>query len=133
MLFDIPIIQAAMRHKNLTFDLLSLEFGQRVFGLSDLAMEKLWGPDRDIETSVAPITMHRIKSAMQGEGLLKMNVRALGYIAEGLNTVDNEKGGMRVENLYLWLRDFMTFATSEGIWGEGNPVRGRGDLVEALW
>ncbi|KAK4446199.1 cytochrome P450 [Podospora aff. communis PSN243] len=131
ILFDIPLIQSALRHKNLTFDLLSLEFAQRVFGLSDRAMDKLWGPERDIETSVAPITMHRIKSAMQGENLLRMNVRALGFIAEGLNEVGKE--GKKVGGLYGWLRDFMTLATSEGIYGSDNPIRGRMDLVEALW
>ncbi|KAK0610847.1 cytochrome P450 [Immersiella caudata] len=134
MLFDIPLIQSALRHKNLTFDLLSLEFGQRVFGLSDRAMEKLWGPDHDIETSVAPVTMHRIKSAMQGENLLRMNVKALEFIAGGLNEIAPGEGeGKRVGRLFGWLRDFMTMATAEGIFGGENPMRGRMDLVEALW
>jgi hypothetical protein len=108
-----------------------LEFGQRVFGLSDLAMEKLWGPDRDVETSVAPITMHRIKAAMQGQNLLRMNVKALAYIAETLNGIEGE--GMRVSNLYTWLRDFMTMATAEGIFGSQNPVMEDPSLIDALW
>ena len=135
ILYDIPLVQSALRHKNLTFDLLSLEFAQRVFGLSDLAMEKLWGPDHEIESSVAPLTMQRIKAAMQGQNLLRMNVKALGYVAGVLNGIgkEGEEGGLRVGNLYLWLRDFMTMATAEGIYGGDNPVREDPSLIDALW
>ncbi|KAK0648019.1 cytochrome P450 [Cercophora newfieldiana] len=132
MLFDIPLIQSAIRHKNFTFDILSMEFAQRVFGLSDLAMEKVWGPDHDVETSVAPLAMSRIKSAMQGEHLYRMNVKALGYIAKNLNEEVGEEG-WKVGSLYGWLRDFMTMATAEGVYGRENPIRGRQDLVDALW
>jgi len=125
------MISSAIRHKNLTFDILSMEFAQRVFGLSDLAMEKLWGPDHDIETSAAGITMHRIKGAMQGQNLYRMNVAALSYIADELNDVGPD--GLRIPNLYRWLKDFMTMATSEGVYGSDNPVRSDPSLIDALW
>lgn len=131
MLWDVALIQSAMRHKNLTFDVLSMEFAQRVFGLSDLAMTKLWGPDHEIESSVAPVAMHRIKGAMQGQHLFRMNARALAYVADELNGLGPE--GLRIPSLYRWLRDFMTMATSEGIYGSQNPVREDPSLIEALW
>ncbi|KAK1833408.1 cytochrome P450 [Podospora conica] len=131
VLWDVPLIQSALRHKNLTFDVLSMEFAQRVFGLSDLAMEKLWGPEHEIETSVAPIAMHRIKGAMQSQHLFRMNTRALNYVADELNALGPE--GLRIPNLYRWLRDFMTMATSDGIYGSQNPVREDPSLIDALW
>lgn len=131
VLWDTPMIHSAMRHKNLTFDVLSMEFAQRVFGLSDLTMEKLWGPDHNIETSAAGVTMHRIKGAMQGQHLYRMNARALNYVADELNGMDSD--GLKIQSLYEWLRSFMTIATSEGIYGKDNPVRQDPSLVDALW
>ncbi|KAH6856479.1 cytochrome P450 [Chaetomium sp. MPI-CAGE-AT-0009] len=131
VLWDTPMIQSAMRHKNLTFDVLGMEFAQRVFGLSDLAMSKLWGPDRDIETSAAGVTMQRIKGAMQGQHLYRMNVTALDYIANDLNKMDSD--GLKIQNLYQWLQYFMTVATSEGLYGKNNPIRQDPSLIDALW
>ncbi|KAK3319118.1 cytochrome P450 [Apodospora peruviana] len=132
VLFDRTMIQSAIRHKNLTFDVLGMEFAQRVFGLSDLAMEKLWGPDHDIETSAAGVTMQRIKTAMTGQSLFRMNAAALNYIAEHLNSEVGE-AGLKVPNLYRWLRDFMTMATAEGLYGSDNPIQKQPDLIDALW
>lgn len=75
--------------------------------------------------------MHRIKAAMQGDNLFNMNAKALGYIAGKLNEIDND--GERVGNLYTWLRDFMTMATAEGIYGRENPLKKDPGLVDALW
>jgi len=133
VLFDRGLITSAIRHRNLTFDIVSMEFAQRVFGLSSPTMEKLWGPDHDIEKSAAGVTMQRIKGAMQGQNLYRMNATALNYVAERLNVTG--KDGLRVENLYRWLRDFMTMATAEGLYGSGNPLRGNSEseVIEALW
>jgi hypothetical protein len=131
VLWDAHLIHAAMRHKNLTFDVLSLEFAQRVFGLSSKAMKALWGPDGELATSAAPHTMHLVKGAMQGQHLYRMNVSALNFIADELNNMG--KDGLEIPNLYRWLRRFMTLATSEGIYGKDNPVRQDESLVDALW
>jgi hypothetical protein len=131
VIWDAKMIQSAMRHKDLTFDILSLEFAQRVFGISDLGMEKFWGPDHDVETSIVPQVMHAIKGAMQGQSLYRMNVKALKYIAVRLNSIGEE--GWKMPNLYLGLRDFMTMATSEGLYGSDNPVRKDPSLIDAIW
>lgn len=131
VLFDRALITAAMRHKNLTFEVLSLEFAQRVFGISDQTVKKLWVPDHGIEKSAVGITMHRVKAAMQGQNLYRMNTTALSYVAERLNEAGQD--GLRIPNLYQWLRKFMTMATSEGIYGSHNPLRKDPSLVDALW
>ncbi|KAK4181985.1 cytochrome P450, partial [Podospora australis] len=134
-LWDLSMIHSAMRNKNLTFDVLSMEFAQRVFGLSNHGMEKLWGgPEHDIEKSAAVPTMRAIKPAMQGANLLRMNMAALRYVSEILNSDDFAGQGLQVENLYKWLRHFMTMATAFGIYGEGNPIKqDEKGLVDALW
>lgn len=131
VLWDAPLINAALRHKNLTFDILSMEFAQRVFGLSDTAMKVVWGPDGDIATSIAPRTLHLMKGAMQGQHLYRMNASALKYISDELNGMS--KDGLQIPNLYRWLRRFMTLATSEGIYGNDNPIRHDESLIDALW
>ncbi len=94
-------------------------------------MKSLWGPDGEVETSASPRTMHLIKGAMQGQSLYRMNVAALTYIAGQLHDIGDD--GLRIPNLYRWLRHFMTWATSEALYGKENPVRKDPSLIEALW
>jgi hypothetical protein len=104
------LIHAAMRHKNLTFDELSLQFAQRVFGLSNDAMVRLRGTGT-MEESIATKTMVAMKNSMMGQHLYRMNVRALTHVASRLNEIDEK--GLDVPDLYSWLRSLMTMATAE--------------------
>ena len=132
VLWDVNLIHTAMRSKTLTFDSLGLDFSQHVFGVSNEGMDTLYGgPEHDVEKSIMQPLMHGIKSAMQGEHLAHMSNTALKYIAGQLNAVNDH--GWRMSNLYLGLRDFMTMATTEGIWAEENPVRKDPSLIDAIW
>ncbi|KAB5518657.1 cytochrome P450 [Coniochaeta sp. 2T2.1] len=132
VLSDVHLIHTAMRLKTLTFDSLGLDFSQHVFGVSNYDMDLLYGgPEHDVEKSIMQPLMHSIKSAMQGEHLARMSNTALRYVAGQLNAMDDH--GWRMSNLYLGLRDFMTMATAEGLWGEGNPVRKDASLIDAIW
>ncbi len=122
------LIQAALRSKTLRFDPFIVEFTQPFLGLSDEAFRPGLGP-RERE-SLLPARMTGLHQAMQPEHLHRMNAAALNYIAESLNAVD---APIQIPNLYLWLRDLMTFATTEALYGSENPLRGRKDLVEDLW
>jgi hypothetical protein len=124
------LIQSALRNRNLTFDVFGIEFAQRVFDLDDDAMKIIRGPG-SVEESSSHEVMMAIKPAMNGQNLYRMNVRALSYVAGRLDATAAD--GLRVDNLYLWLRGLMTMATAEALYGSHNPLRNDESLIEALW
>ncbi|KXJ87529.1 cytochrome P450, partial [Microdochium bolleyi] len=75
--------------------------------------------------------MAAIKPAMMGQNLFRMNVRALDHVADKLNELGS--GTLRVENVYDWLRELMTMATAEGLYGHQNPLRDQPELAHHLW
>lgn len=124
------LVQAAMRNKNMTFDVFGIEFAQRVMGITDEAAAIIKGPG-GVEESLAPETMAAIKVAMTGQNLYRMNVSALTFIATRLNTFGPT---VDVPNLYRWLRELMTMATAEALYGpSNNPLREDPSLIDALW
>lgn len=111
VLWSPHLVQQAQRHKNLTFDELAFTFAGRVFGLSEDDVDLLRGEPGNEEHGPAALTMASMKPAMMGQNLLEMNVRALDYAADELNAVGGE--GLKVDNIYMWLRELMTMATAE--------------------
>ena len=73
-----------------------------------------------------------IHPAMTGEHIHRMNANALNYIAKDINGI---KKGSKMEhgNVWLWLRDVVTMATSEALYGPENPLRKDPSLLEDLW
>ena len=109
----------------------SVSFAQRVFGLSDDAMSVLRGEDGTLNRSSTHDVLHAMKPAMMGPNLYRMNVRALSNVSTLLNGIGPE--GLHVSNVYLWLRDVMTMATMEGLYGKANPMRQDPTLIDSLW
>ncbi len=124
------VVQSALRSKHMTFDVFSLEFAQRVFGLSDDTMKILWGNGK-IEETVVPEIMHSIKAAMMNQHLFRMNVRALTYVAERINAIDER--GLDIDDLYPWLRHLMGMATAEALYGHENPTRKDPSILDSTW
>ncbi|KAK0705324.1 cytochrome P450 [Lasiosphaeris hirsuta] len=119
------IMASAMRSKNLTFEPFELEFGQAVAGVTHA------------EFQVIPGLLHpfvkSMSAAMVGDHLHRMNASALQYIGAQLNAIDAGRP-LEVENLYLWVRDLVTMATTEALYGEHNPWReGRGIEKQDIW
>ncbi|KAJ1323902.1 cholesterol 7alpha-monooxygenase [Microdochium nivale] len=128
------LIQQAMRHKNLTFDELGFGFAQRVFGPTQEAIDLLRGDpttDSGDENSPSAKSMAATKPAMMGQNLFRMNLRALNHVADKLNELGGE--ALEVDNVYMWLRDLMTMATAEGLYGQQNPFRDQPGLTHHLW
>ncbi|KAH7014196.1 cytochrome P450 [Microdochium trichocladiopsis] len=130
-LWSPTLVQQALRHKNLTFDELSISFAARMFGATkestDILRSHVGSEDHNLTEQV----MAAIKPAMMGQNLLRMNLSALNYVADQLNAVGD--GELNVDNVYMWLRELMTMATAEGLYGHQNPLREQPELSHHLW
>ncbi|KAH8658365.1 cytochrome P450 [Xylariales sp. PMI_506] len=125
------LIHSAMRHKNLTFDETSLQFAQRIFGLSNDAMSRIRGSVDHTASSMSGDIMAGMKTTLMGQPLYRMNVTALKYVASILNSVN--QNGFEIPDVYLWLRKVMTLATAEGLYGAKSPLRDDPSLLDNLW
>ncbi|KAL9564974.1 hypothetical protein ACKAV7_010888 [Fusarium commune] len=106
------LVQSALRNKNLTFDVFGIEFAENVFGLNKETMSIIRGTG-SIEESLVSKMM------------------ALEYIGSCINSIGRE--GLNVPNVYRWLRELMTHATAEAIYGVGNLFKKDLALVDVLW
>jgi hypothetical protein len=120
------LMQAALKSKELSFTPFVQQFAGRVLGV----------PKKDqhgiLENEQFFVDFFQaIHVAMMPKHLHQMNAFALSYMADRLNAI--ESTATHIENLYLWLREVVTQATTEALYGRRNPLRGRQDLVDAAW
>jgi hypothetical protein len=118
------LIAAAMRNRNLSFDPFSLEFAEASMGMTKRHIEIFAAPGKMDEVN------HIIHSSLTGENVLRMNVKALGDIADVLNAINPGKG-LRVPDVFDWLRELMSMATMTALFGKNNPFT-RED-VQNIW
>jgi hypothetical protein len=118
------LAQSAFRNKDLSYEPFELEFAQRVLGLSN----ELMAPVR------VPGVMGRFHRAVHGalaaEHLHKMNATMLNEVGTYMNGL---AGTFEVDSLYLWIRNTITMATSDMLFGSHNPVKQDPTLVDSLW
>lgn len=126
VIFDPAIVQSAYRKKTLSFEPFAAEFAQRELLLSDRVQDKLKN------TNLVPDFFAAIHPAMTGDHLHRMNANALNYISKDINKISGQ-GSLEHANLWLWLRDLVTMATSEALYGSKNPLRQDRSLLEDVW
>ncbi|KAJ3537864.1 hypothetical protein NM208_g6147 [Fusarium decemcellulare] len=125
-IFDGGLIQAAQTNKDLSFVPFVEEFARGELGY-DAATEKLI-LDNHVAAKVFPAN----RTGTAPHHIHRMNANALAYVAQTLNAIgsDNE---LVVPNIYLWVRDLMTMATSEALYGPQNPIAKDPSLIDDLW
>lgn len=122
--WDGALIQSIYRNKNLSFVPFVVEFARRELKYTD-------EEDKIVrESGLMDEFFDAIHEGMSAYNTNRMNASALRYITEHLGGLGDEK---EVPNLFLWLRDLMTMATCEALYGPENPMRGRPDLLEDIW
>ncbi|KUJ10373.1 cytochrome P450 [Mollisia scopiformis] len=127
---DPVMAQNAFRHKNLSFDPFTLEFAQRMLGVSDETMVPVSFAGDEKNPSFLSEFVKEIHNAMSGQYLHKMNADALNGVAVSINGLGKT---FETESLFYWLRKTMTVATADALFGSHNPVKSDSDLVQALW
>ena len=128
-IWDPQLAQASLRSRTLSFDPFIVEVAQKSFGLSEETFAKITSNPR-----LVPDFTEAIHASMQPKYLHAMNVIALNYISRTLDEVSpDESVGLDVPNLYLWIRDLITSATTEALLGNESPFSKDPTLYDDLW
>jgi hypothetical protein len=144
------LTQSALRSKNLSFEVSKVNFAEHMFGgLPEDAKKILKNlPDdpkepsfmRDFHkvrrrhlaqlqklTNVASQTVH--ENLLPGPKLQLMNNMALRDIATQMNGIQDEYN----DNLWIWLRNSFTIASSNALFGEHNILAKSPSLIDGFW
>jgi hypothetical protein len=127
-----PLIQAAFRHKDLSFDPLIIDSLDNILLGSDYAKQLIrQEPTKEGERTYLGDT-HRIMSEtlIPGPSLVKMNARVLDSLARLVNPLGTE---WEKKRLFGWLRDVFTIASSNSLYGKHNPITKDLSLIDAVW
>ena len=120
-----PILaQSAYCNKHLSFTPFAIRGAQKVAGFSDEYHQAL------TETNVLPEYFRSLYDGTTAQHIHQLNVTSLKHVSKHFNSIG--ANGMEVANTYMWLRNLMTVATCEGLYGPENPIRSD-ELVEAVW
>ncbi|KAF4999383.1 hypothetical protein FGRMN_2524 [Fusarium graminum] len=126
VIFDPVIIQSSYRKKALSFEPYAAEFAQRMLLLTNETTRKLK------ETTLVQDFFAAIHPSMTGDYLHRMNANALNYIAKELNNIGDPED-LDLPNTWYWLRDTITMATTEALYGPENPLREDPSLLNDIW
>lgn len=128
IIWDVTMIQNVFRKKGFSMEDFAANFVCNVGGLD--------GPTRRLYHNT-PLTMESIgtfsKYLLKGESLRKLNIAAIQFIEKRLHGQFDDGEWIKVPNLYLWLRDTMSLAGSEALWGSNNPLAGSPELMNDFW
>jgi hypothetical protein len=118
------LIAAAMRNRSLTFDTFAIDATINLFGASKEAGEAFASGGHMNHVH------HVIHNSLNGQSLHRLNVRVLEKIATGINDIP-PSSSLDIPNVYLWLRNLVSHATMEGLYGKNNPMNQ--EAIDCLW
>ncbi|TEA10841.1 Cholesterol 7-alpha-monooxygenase [Colletotrichum sidae] len=124
--WDPFLANAVNRNKDLLFEPFAVDFAQLQLGFRQDIMHIL------ADTDIVKDVFESIRAAMTAPYVRKMNARALNYVSDELQTIAAGKP-LELPNLYLWLRDLMSLATTEALYGHENPLRKDPSLLKEVW
>ena len=124
-IWDPYLAQSALRAKTASFEPFESDFSQKTIGLSKAAAAKTTQP------GVLPGLNEVIHVSLRPSSVHAMNVQALTFISRTLDHIGRE--GIEAPNLYLWLRDLITMATTRALYGKENPFEKDPKLSQLHW
>jgi hypothetical protein len=128
-IWDPHLAQASLRARSLSFEPFVLDFAEKAFGLDPVAYKKVME-----DPKLVPEFTEAIHASMQPKHVHAMNVKALSYISRTLDTIaPGEDGGIEALNMFDWIKDLITTATTEALLGGHNPFSKDPTLYNDLW
>jgi hypothetical protein len=121
---DPILVQSAYCNKHLSFTPFAVGGAQKVAGFDDAYHQVL------MQSNVLPEYFKSIYDGTTAQHIHQLNVTSLKHVSKHINSIGGD--GMDAANTYLWLRNLMTVATCEALYGPDNPIRGD-ELVEDVW
>ncbi|KAF4994772.1 hypothetical protein FDECE_13016 [Fusarium decemcellulare] len=120
-----PILaQAAYCDKHLSFTPFAVAGAQKISGFDDDYQQVL------THTNVLPEYFKSMYDGTTAQHIHQLNVTSLKHVSKHISSIGVD--GMEAANTYLWLRNLMTVATCEALFGPENPIRSD-ELVEDVW
>ncbi|KAF4952726.1 hypothetical protein FSARC_12576 [Fusarium sarcochroum] len=140
--FDPNLLQTLLRNKTASFEPFATDYAKKTFDLTQDLYSRITAPGVYDEFTDA------IHSSFQAASLHQMNVHFLSSISAQLNPMSDGtvranpinhgkeqvlSGELQVDNLYLWVRDVMSLATTKALYGDHDPFGGDPSLIEDMW
>lgn len=119
------MMQRALRTPSLSFEPLMIQHAQGLLGVDDRVMSV-------IRSGLLGGLMQATKPVFAGEQLATLNLAALGYYAGVINMIEPGEP-LQLANLYSWLADIVTAATSQALYGTANPIMTGSTLINDVW
>jgi hypothetical protein len=141
---DPSLIQAVYRNtKAFDFGQFVVESSQRAFDIGEAGMKIIrgetapsydpHGPYLNGNNGDSYLNEHHklmLEALSPGTGLSELNKGVLDKVAEHLNVID---GGEKRVGLYRWVRDVLTLATADALYGPHDPMNADHSLIDNLW
>lgn len=128
-IWDPSLAQASLKARNLSFEPFVIDFAEKSFDLRGDVLLKATKDPR-----VVPAFTEAIHSNMQPKHVHAMNVKALSGISKIFDEIKpGENEGLDVENMFDWLKDFITIATTDALLGPHSPFAKDPSLYDDLW
>ncbi|KAH8172416.1 cytochrome p450 domain-containing protein [Sarocladium implicatum] len=77
-------------------------------------------------------TIKCLHSSMSAQNVYRMNANALRYLSGVLDAIPASEP-LEIPNLWLWIRDELTVATCEALYGSHNPFKPGNRLLDDTW
>ncbi|KAK1523889.1 uncharacterized protein CCOS01_08976 [Colletotrichum costaricense] len=126
-IWDPILIQAVYRNRNLSFEPFAVEFAQRELGFNNETLKIIENG------TLLPEFFEGIHVGMAADNLHRMNASALAYVSDALDDLCRGNEAYEASNFWIWVRDLMTMATTEALYGPGNPLKKDASLMKDTW
>lgn len=119
------LAHSAILSRTLNFEPYVADFIRKMTDVGDAAMKKYEDP------AFFSQWIKIVYSSLTGEHLLAVNSAAVKVMASSLSEVP--PGGINVPDLFVWMRNLMTLASTTSLFGSKNPWRLDSRLFDAYW
>jgi hypothetical protein len=123
-----------MRSRRMNAQSFTVEFIPRLFGVTPATLDRLLGRDGSGHPPITAEMGRVFQATLSGRNLEALTLAALASFADTLNGVGVGAEPLAVPDLYMWLRQTVSRAVSEGIWGrDNNPYGKDNSIIDAQW
>lgn len=124
--FDGSAMQSVWRNKSISFYPFVVKFAKRQLEYPPEYDKKIVG------TTFVDEFFSAIHGGLSAQHVQAMNIAALNSFGTVLEQTTVEKP-LEISNFYLWVRNKVSEATADALYGPENPLRKQPDLTNDLW
>jgi hypothetical protein len=129
VIWDPNLAQAALRARGPSFEPFVVDFAQKASNLGKDVFARVLS-----QPKLVPDFTDAIHASMQPALMHKMNVHALKYISGEFDRIrPGTGGGLEAENMYTWIRDLISLASTRALFGKENPFEKDHSLIDDIW